>query len=66
MGDTLNKVDEAIKVVYQAPNAESGLNNIKMEVYDELSSKKLGTSPDITLDTISNKIEKIKSPPVIG
>ena len=42
----------------------SNTEDLKIKVRD--LSKKLGASPDITLDTISNKIEKIKSPPVIG
>ena len=53
MGDTLCKLGEAIKVVYQAPNAESGLNNVKMEIYDELSVKS-SDYLDVTLTEIES------------
>ena len=67
MGDTLYKVDEAIKVVYQAPNAESGLNNIKMGIYDELSSES-SDYPDVILTEIgsSGRYEGSFTPDVKG
>ena len=37
-----------------------------LKVKMEKLSKKLGNSDEVTLDTISTKLEKIKSPPTIA
>lgn len=53
MSESLYKVGEPIKVVYQAPNAESGLTTVKMEILDELSAPS-SDFPDVMLTEIGN------------
>jgi len=53
MADKLYKVNEEIKIVYQAPNAESGLTNITMEIYDETGTKS-SDYPDVTMSEIGS------------
>jgi len=53
MADKPYKVNESIKVVYQAPNAASGLVDVTMEIYNELGVKD-SDFPDVTLTEMGN------------
>jgi hypothetical protein len=48
MANKDHKVNEAILVVYQAPNKETGLT-ITMEIYDETGAKDIPNFPDVTM-----------------
>ena len=53
MAEKLYKVGESIEIVYQAPNAESGLIDVTAEVYLPSNSKD-SNFPDITLEEMDN------------
>ncbi len=49
MGKQDNKVGKVIKVTYQAPNAESGLTDVTMSIYDETDSLDGIGFPDVVM-----------------
>lgn len=59
MAEKIYKVDEEIEIVYQAPNAESGLNNIVAEIYLPPDNVKDSNFPDETLTEIDNTGEYV-------
>lgn len=53
MAAKIYKINEAIRVVYQAANAKTGLTP-RMQIFDETGQKDTQNFPDVTMSTIAN------------